>query len=95
MTPKAWFDQFPLDGIGASEQWCARHWAPCPLFRANGMGATMELIQAFIGEIAVTGSTPESLNAQLQAAGRICCTLGDERMYEIWGRWPPAEDAAP
>jgi hypothetical protein len=87
---RAWFDQFPLDGIRASEQWCARHWAPCPLLGANGIGAAVELMRAFVDEIAAPGSSPAALSAQMQAAGRLCCTLGDERMYEIWGRWPPS-----
>lgn len=92
MTPKAWFDQFPLDGIGESEQWCARHWAPCPVLGANGVGATMELIQVFLEEVAAAGP-PEALNAQLQAIGHVCCTLGDERMYDIWGHWPPVKES--
>lgn len=87
--PKAWFDQLPTIGIGTSEQWCARHWAPCPVFGANGIGATVELMQVFVNEIAKPG-TPEAMNAQMRAAGRLCCTLGDQRMYEIWGHWPPS-----
>jgi len=90
----AWFDQFPLDGIGDSTQWCARHWAPCPLLGANGIGATTELMRVFLEEIAVDG-TPEQLNAQMDAMGRICCTLGDARMYEIWGHWPPTASSTP
>jgi hypothetical protein len=87
----AWFDQFkPLDTTTwTHNQWCPRHWAPCPVFGANGIGAAVELLQAFVGEFAVSGSTPEQLNRQMQRISPICCTLGDERMYELWGHWPP------
>jgi hypothetical protein len=95
-TPAEWFDQFPpnpaMDGHG---QWCARHWAPCPVLHANGIGAFTEVIQVYIDEIAPKGSySAAAQNRQLEAVGRVCCTLGDERMYEIWGHWPPVADAA-
>jgi len=88
--PTAWFDQFPAAPYWRHDQWCARHWAPCPILGANGMGAAVEVMQIFIDEVA-TGGAPEAMNAQMQAAGRLCCTLGDERMYEIWGHWPPTK----
>lgn len=83
-----WFDQFPLDGIGESAQWCARHWAPCPLLGANGIGATTELMSIFLNELA-SAATPDGLNTEMQAMGRICCTLGDDRIYDLWAHWPP------
>ena len=86
--PKTWFDQFPDAPNWHHDQWCARHWAPAPIFGANGMGAAVEVMQIFLNEVA-SGGTPEAMNAQMQAAGRLCCTLGDARMYEIWGHWPP------
>ena len=88
LDPTAWFDQFPAAPGWQHDQWCARHWAPCPILGANGMGAATELMSVFINEIA-TGGGAEAMNAQMQAVGRICCTLGDQRMYEIWGHWPP------
>lgn len=84
----AWFDQFPEATDWDHEQWCARHWAPCPVFGANGLGAATELMSIFINEVS-SGGKPESMNAQMRAAGRLCCTLGDERMYDLWGHWPP------
>lgn len=84
-----WFDQFPDAPDWQHDQWCARHWAPCPILGANGFGASTELISIFINEVSAGGS-PDAMNAQMHAAGRLCCTLGDERMYELWGRWPPA-----
>jgi hypothetical protein len=85
----AWFNQFPeAPDWPDGGQWCARHWAPCPLLGANGIGAATELMSVFINEIAAPGSADE-LNAQLETAGRLCCTLGDERMYDLWGCWPP------
>jgi hypothetical protein len=59
---------------------------------ANGIGAATELVSVFLNEVA-TGKTPEALNAQMQAAGRLCCTLGDDRMYELWGHWPPTRES--
>ena len=94
LAPTEWFDQFPTAFVKGSDQWCARHWAPCPILGANGMGASVELMQVFVNEVA-TACTPEALNAQMQAAGRICCTLGDERMHQLWGHWPPPGTTAP
>ncbi len=82
LTPTEWFDQFPDAPGWEHDQWCARHWAPCPILGANGIGASVALMQVFVNE-------------QMRAAGRLCCALGDERMYELWGRWPPVGDAAP
>ncbi len=91
--PAEWFDQFPPLEPGAkwdNAQWCPRHWAPCPNLGANGIGAAAEVMQAFLDGIAGAGSTPAELNRQMANVGRVCCYLGDERMYEIWGHWPPA-----
>ena len=98
LTPSEWFDQFPPLEPGApwrEGQWCPRHWAPCPCLGANGIGAATELMQIFIDEMRVPalGSSPEAMNSQLDALGVLCCRLGDERMYEIWGHWPPAAPA--
>ena len=95
MNPAEWFDQFPDAPGWEHPQWCARHWAPCPLLGANGIGAATEVMTAFANEIASAdrGTSPEAMNAQMEAAGKLCCTLGDERMYEIWGHWPPTAPA--
>jgi hypothetical protein len=98
LTPAGWFDQFPGLAEGATwpdgSAWCPRHWAPCPVLGANGIGAATELMQIWIEELAPKGSySAAAMNRHLAAAGRICCTLGDERMYEIWGRWTPAQPA--
>lgn len=105
-----WFDQFPpyedwpelsIRGVQKPEefqheQWCARHWAPCPLMGANGIGATIEVMQIFLDEVKPKNLVaPNAVNRYMQQVGRLCCTLGDERMYEIWGHWPPkGEDVA-
>ena len=95
--PKEWFDQFASDpqyeSIEGNQQWCERHWAPCPILEANGMGAAIELTQVFVRELLPTTIDPndaEQLNVAMKKVGRICCKLGDERMYEIWGHWPPS-----
>jgi hypothetical protein len=90
-NPTAWFDQLPTDPDWPKDsQWCARHWAPCPVLGGNGIGVTMEVMRIFLDEVASPeAKSPEALNRAMAAAGRLCCTLGDERMYEIWGHWPP------
>jgi len=87
MTPTEWFDQFIpyLGGIAGSEQWCARHWAPCPLMGANGLMASLELTMTILDEY------PPADDQALDGPGDrpSCCALGDGRMYEIWGHCPP------
>lgn len=94
-TPTQWFDQFPPLQEGAEwpadSQWCPRHWAPAPCLGANGIGAATEIIQIWLNELAPKGSySPAAMNRKMIAAGHICCLLGDERMYELWGHWPPS-----
>lgn len=97
MTPKEWFDQFPpATDWPASSQWCARHWAPCPLMHANSIGASVEVMQAWLDIDARRGpDVVEKINARMAAGGPICCQLGDEKMYEIWGHWPPSPEHMP
>jgi hypothetical protein len=94
MTPKEWFDQFPiLPGRVQSKdsQWCSRHWAPVPGLGADGLNATVELVQIFMDEIAPRSAvTAQQMQSALAQAGKICCRLGDERMYQIWSHWRPA-----
>lgn len=91
----AWFDQFPALQEGAewnNDQWCPRHWAPCPILGANGLGASVEMMGVFFNEMRPVGAdTPYSMNESMHNMGRVCCTLGDDRMFEIWGHWPPVE----
>ncbi len=98
MTPTEWFDQFPHLANEAdwhNDQWCPRHWAPCPILGANGIAATLEVIQAFINEIAPSGAkTHAAMQASMEETGRLCCTLGDQRMYDIWGRCGPSKESA-
>lgn len=95
-NPKEWFDQFPPNpAMDGHEQWCARHRGPCPTYGANGMGAAVEVMQLFAEEVLIPagltpeGSTAEQKNQKLRETGKLCCWLGDERMYKIWGHWPP------
>lgn len=98
MTPKEFFDQFPPLAEGAqwtNTQWCARHWAPCPLLKANGIGAAMEVLQTWLDRQASLPSGADAMNALLAEGGPVCCQLGDDKMYEIWGHWPPAPEDMP
>ena len=93
------FDQFPpLENASdwpAEGQWCARHWAPAALLGANGIGAATELMSIFVKEIAPSNvKSAAMLNRELVKHGHLCCELGDDRVYEVWGRWPPAADKA-
>ena len=92
-NPTAWFDQFipALDDIHGNDQWCARHWAPAVVYNANGIAASIEMMQIFVEEIAPDARTTAALNARLHAIGRVCCTRGDRTMFEIWGHWPPTQ----
>jgi hypothetical protein len=92
------FDQFPpLENAAewpAGSQWCPRHWAPCPLLGANGIGASTEIIQIFLNEIAPPNArSPDAMNREMAKASPLCCRLGDERVYSLWGRWPPSQRA--
>lgn len=91
-SPQEWFDQFPPNpAMDGHEQWCARHWAPCPVFGANGIGASIELMLIFAEEICPPYAvSAASRNRELAKVSPLCCHLGDERMYEIWAQWPPA-----
>jgi hypothetical protein len=93
LTPAEWFDQFPPNpAMDGHDSWCARHWGPAPVLGANGMGAATEVLAAWFRELAPKGSwSPAARQRQLEAAGHICCTLGDDRMHKIWGHWPPAK----
>lgn len=92
MTPTEWFDQFPPNpAMDGHQQWCARHWGPCPNLGANGILAVIKLQQIWLNEIA-TGTNSSELNTELLAMTKpVCCQLGDERMYEVWGKCPPGE----
>jgi len=94
LTPAEWFDQFPPQPqMDSHAQWCGRHWAPCPVLHRSGVGALAEVIQIFVSEFAGGLHGADALNARLAETGRICCKLGDDRMYEIWARWPAADAA--
>lgn len=93
IEPTAWFDQFipGLANIHGNDQWCARHWAPAVLCYADGISASIEMMQVFVEEVAPDAKTPAALEARLQAIGRVCCTLGDDKMFTIWGHWGPPQ----
>lgn len=93
--PAGWFGQFPPAPDGwTHEQWCWRHWAPCPVFGANGIAASLMVMSDVIALMPVDATT-EGRNRWMADAGRLCCTLGDERMYAIWGKCPPTGPAEP
>jgi hypothetical protein len=94
-TATEFFDQFPpLEQAAtwpANSAWCRRHWAPCPLLRANGIGAAVELMTIFTGELLPPwANSPRARNRELAKQSPLCCKLGDQRMYELWGHWPPS-----
>lgn len=80
----AWFDQFTPEvlaeaGVQGSKQWCARHWAPCPILGGNGVKATLMLLSEI----------PDWSTRVASADGPLCCHLGDRVIYVIWGQCPP------
>lgn len=78
-----WFDQFmeyleDHPEIQGNDQWCKRHWAPCPILSANGIKAALDLFTLTLTDpILFTNNDP------------LCCQVGDTRMYDIWGKCPP------
>jgi hypothetical protein len=90
-----WFGQFasqPHDpAMDSHPQWCWRHWAPCPVLGANGVKASVMVIS----EVFALYPSDQAREVLLDpAGGRLCCRLGDEAMYRIWGQCPPAPGKA-
>jgi hypothetical protein len=71
-------------------QWCARHWAPCPVEGRNGLAASIRLTQLTIEEMPdEVRKSPKLMNEWQEAQEEpTCCRLGDERMAEIWAEVP-------
>jgi hypothetical protein len=90
-----WFDQFdafkPDDWHSNADQWCWRHWAPCPVMGANGIGMTLEIMSEFMKRYGEYGATTDRMNEIIVQHSPLCCTLGDQKMYELWGHWGPGE----
>lgn len=92
-----WFDQWKdvphHPGMDQHLTWCWRHWAPCPLLRANGIQASAMVLQLFAERILVpAGIRPDQAklaNDKMTETGRLCCWLGDDEMYGIWGECAP------
>lgn len=100
VSPTEWFDQFPPDSrMDGHEQWCARHWAPCPRMYRNGILASTMVMEQFISRVLIPAdikpNETDRARAKLQETGRLCCWLGDEEMYAIWVQCPPAVDRMP
>lgn len=86
-----WFDQFPpAPEDWSHDQWCWRHWAPCPVLGANGMLASVMTMSRIVELMPAEITDTEQRNAWMADLGHICCTLGDQVMFEIWGKCPPA-----
>lgn len=98
LNPEQWFDQFARlehdPRMDSHDQWCWRHWAPCPVMHANGIQAAAMVMDEFLHRVLVpAGIGPRDFaaaNAKLAEVGRLCCWLGDEEMHRIWGKCPPA-----
>jgi hypothetical protein len=71
-------------------QWCWRHWAPCPVLHFNGIGMFVVMQKYFLEHMApASARTPEQLNFYMNSIGRLCCTIGDDKMHEMWQEWAP------
>ncbi len=78
-----WFNQFTPAviaeyGVEATGQWCARHWAPCPILGGNGLKAAVLMAEAAV------------MNAFPNDGEPWCCRVGDVGMFFLWGACPPA-----
>jgi len=96
ISPQAYFDQFIAwadQQVGWPEngQWCPRHWAPCPLQGANGIGVAVDMLSRWSeGEMtADPAELNEAMKQTVEEHGAICCALGDTVMLELWSAWPP------
>jgi len=90
-TATEFFDQF-TDVVDAPKgsPWCARHWAPV-LVGCNGTGASLELARIFAAELLPPwANSQRARNRELAKQSPVCCKLGDQRMYQLWGHWPPS-----
>lgn len=93
--PAGWFDQFPPATDGwTHEQWCWRHWAPCPVFGANGIAASLMAMTRIVDLMPAEITDTDQRNRWMRDLGLLCCTLGDAAMYEIWGKCPPSAPEA-
>lgn len=90
-SPAEFFDQFiPVEPEDWSHaQWCWRHWAPCPVLEANGILASI-MVMSEILEQGPDDLTNDTVGAYMDGRGAMCCELGDEVMYWIWGKCPPS-----
>jgi hypothetical protein len=86
-----WFSQFiPYKPAGwEHDQWCWRHWAPCPLYDANGIAASLEVMATWRSAHVPLGTTFAEANVLMAEAGKLCCALGDDAMFRVWGRNGP------
>lgn len=76
-----------------SDQWCARHWAPCPVLGYNGIGMAVTIQKYYLEHIKPPNlHAPEALNRHMHSIGRLCCTIGDEKMYSMWQDWNLKEE---
>lgn len=90
-TATEFFDQF-TDAPDAPQgsPWCARHRAPV-LTGYSGIAASLELAWIFAAELLPAwASSPRARERELAKQSPVCCKLGDERMYQLWGHWPPS-----
>lgn len=94
-TATEFFDQFAdlaaTPPVPAGSPWCSRHWAPCPLLGCHGKAASLELARIFGTELPPWANSPAARKRELAKQSPLCCKLGDERMYELWGHWPPSK----
>lgn len=91
-NPADWFEQFVVaEPAGWShDQWCWRHWAPCPLLGGNGILASLLVIMETTALMPDDVVSPRQRDAWTRSVGKLCCRLGDDEMYVIWGKCPPA-----
>jgi hypothetical protein len=69
--------------------WCARHWAPCPVEGRNGIKATSLVFHlafhAMPAEVQQGTAVAQNLWRHTQKLPS-CCRLGDQKIADIWAR---------
>lgn len=86
---REWFDRVDAAaarlGVRGSGMWCRRHWAPCPVLGANGLGASVELAELWARR--QPGMPVAMLQAAMTLAEPLCCAVGDAAVFQLWSRW--------
>lgn len=71
----------------ANPEFCARHWAPCPVGGRDGVRALKIVLKAGLALVPADVTTLSALNSwRANQLVPTCCRFGDDVMARIWAR---------